>query len=138
MSLPAKFSSIRRRGASPHPSAAAFAALLFLVPGSSAAAETPSIASLLRAPVAMQIEVAAGAGRIAWLVQEGPVQRIWTAELPALESRVLVELPPDDGRPITQMRLSPDGALLVFLRGLPPASIPIRPAWSSARSAGWD
>jgi dipeptidyl aminopeptidase/acylaminoacyl peptidase len=127
MSLPAKFSSIRRRGASPHPSAAAFAALLFLVPGSSAAAETPSIASLLRAPVAMQIEVAAGAGRIAWLVQEGPVQRIWTAELPALESRVLVELPPDDGRPITQMRLSPDGALLVFLRGLPPSATGVDP-----------
>ena len=130
MAAPMLFSSKRRRARARRLIPVVFAAACLAGSAFSPAAAPPeqrTIESLLRAPVAVQIEVAERAGRIAWLVQEGPVQRIWTAELPALEARVLVELPPDDGRLITAMRLSPNGKLLVYLRGLPASATGIDP-----------
>ena len=68
----------------------------------------PFVPELVRAPFA---------DRIAWVRVVKGVRNVWVADGPAFTPRQVTQFAEDDGQEITQLTFSPDGAVLVFVRG---------------------
>ncbi len=55
--------------------------------------------------------------RIAWVRVEAGVRNIWVADAPDFAARQVTQFTADDGQELTQLAFSPDGKILVFVRG---------------------
>jgi dipeptidyl aminopeptidase/acylaminoacyl peptidase len=64
------------------------------------------------APVA-----ASGADRIAWTEYREGVRNVWTAAAPDFEPQRLTDYAEDDGQPLGDLALTPDGSTVVYVRG---------------------
>jgi dipeptidyl aminopeptidase/acylaminoacyl peptidase len=96
---------------------AAMAAAL-LAPGAGAvAAESFSVADVISYPYVLELASAPHADRIAWVRDVKGVRNVWVAEGPAFTPKQATQFTEDDGQEITQLTFSPDGAVLVFVRG---------------------
>lgn len=80
------------------------------------AAETDSLAAALALPVASDLVGARDAPRFAWVEKAAGVRNIWFAES-GRPARRLTAFAEDDGRELSDLALSADGASLAFVRG---------------------
>lgn len=55
--------------------------------------------------------------RMAWVRISGGVRNIWVADAPRFTPRQVTRFTADDGEELTQLVFSPDGRMLVFVRG---------------------
>ena len=113
----------RRTGFVP---ALAFAAValatlaLAALTASPAQAQRFSIADVLSPGYPVQLVAAKDADRIAWIEYEEGRRNVYTATAPGFEPVRLTRWEDDDGRDLSNLRISDDGSTLVFLRGHTP------------------
>ncbi|QUD88907.1 S9 family peptidase [Phenylobacterium montanum] len=94
------------------------AAALALAAGSGAASAADfTMPQALSYPFVNELAAAAKADRIAWVRNVKGVRNVWVAEGPAYAPRQVSQFTEDDGQELTQLTFSPDGKLLVFVRG---------------------
>ena len=94
-----------------------WAAGLMLGPVSAfAPAQRDPLAAALALPVASELVGARDAPRFAWVESEAGVRNLWFAER-GRAARRLTGFTADDGQPLYDLALSPDGASLAFVRG---------------------
>ena len=97
----------------------AFAALAALA-ASPAVAQRFSIEDVLSPGYPVQLVAAKDADRIAWIEYEEGRRNVYTAAAPGFEPVRLTRYEDDDGRDLSNLRISDDGSTLVFLRGHTP------------------
>lgn len=95
---------------------AASAAALFWASGASAAGSF-SVADTISYPFTLGLVSAEHADRIAWVRVVKGVRNIWAAEGPDFAPRQVTQFTEDDGQELTQLTFTPDGKVLVFVRG---------------------
>jgi dipeptidyl aminopeptidase/acylaminoacyl peptidase len=86
-----------------------------------APAQRDALAAALALPVASELVGARDAPRFAWVESAAGVRNIWFAER-GRPARTLTAFTDDEGRQISDLALSPDGAALAFVRGGDPES----------------
>lgn len=90
---------------------------LMLGPASAFAPAKPDpLAAALALPVASELVGARDAPRFAWVESAAGVRNIWFAER-GQPARALTAFTEDDGQPLSDLALSPDGSQLAFVRG---------------------
>ncbi|MCY3677433.1 MAG: prolyl oligopeptidase family serine peptidase [Gemmatimonadetes bacterium] len=87
---------------------------------SPAQAQRFSIADVLSPGYPVQLVAAKDADRIAWIEYEEGRRNVYTATAPGFEPVRLTRYEDDDGRDLSNLRISDDGSTLVFLRGHTP------------------
>ncbi|HEY2659862.1 MAG TPA: prolyl oligopeptidase family serine peptidase [Caulobacteraceae bacterium] len=97
--------------------AAVTAALALTALGLAVRAETFSLPAALSYPFVDQLVSAPKADRIAWVRNVRGVRNVWVADGPGLVPRQVTQFTADDGQELTQLTFSPDGSVLVFVRG---------------------
>ncbi len=91
--------------------------------GLALAITTPALAAEFTLPQALAYPflsdlVADKAGnRIAWVRIVGGVRNIWVADAPSMNPRQVTQFTGDDGQELTGLTWSPDGKMLIFVRG---------------------
>jgi len=106
----------------PLPPRATFAALAFLAACAparmpQAAGEPPSAEAYLAAPRLSELVASKQGDRIAWLSYDRGEHQVWSAVGPAFAPKLAAHWPGDDGRPLSDLAISDDGARLAFVRG---------------------
>ena len=86
----------------------------------SAQAQRFSIEDVLSPGYPVQLVAAKAADRIAWIEYEEGRRNVYTAAAPGFEPVRLTRYEDDDGRDLSNLRISDDGSTLVFLRGHTP------------------
>ena len=102
------------------PLTAALALALAALTAAPAAAQRFSIADVLSPGYPVQLVAAGDADRIAWIEYEEGRRNVYTAAAPGFEPVRLTRYEDDDGRDLSNLRISDDGSTLVFLRGHTP------------------
>ena len=87
---------------------------------SPSAAQRFSIEDVLSPAYPVQLVAAKDADRIAWIEYEEGRRNVYTAAAPGFEPVRLTHYEDDDGRDLSNLRISDDGSTLVFLRGHTP------------------
>ena len=87
---------------------------------SPAQAQRFSIEDVLSPGYPVQLLAAKDADRIAWIEYEEGRRNVYTAAAPGFEPVRLTRYEDDDGRDLSNLRISDDGSTLVFLRGHTP------------------
>ena len=87
---------------------------------SPAEAQRFSIEDVLSPGYPVQLVAAKDADRIAWIEYEEGRRNVYTAAAPGFEPVRLTRYEDDDGRDLSNLRISDDGSTLVFLRGHTP------------------
>ncbi|HUF78464.1 MAG TPA: prolyl oligopeptidase family serine peptidase, partial [Thermoanaerobaculia bacterium] len=96
----------------------AAAGLALALAAGPAPAQPPFTLELVLAfPYALDPVAAARADRVAWVVNEAGVRNVWTAAGPGFEAARLTAHAEDDGIALGGLRLTPDGTVLVYVRG---------------------
>lgn len=72
---------------------------------------------ILSVPYPTNLVAASKADRIAWVVNERGMRNIWTAAAPDFQPRQLTTYSEDDGQSLGSLRLTPDGAMVVYVHG---------------------
>ena len=96
---------------------------VFLLPAPVVADKTavppngPSIASILKPGLPLELVSARKADRIAWISYEEGKRNVFTAAGPAFKAMRVTSFLKDDGIDITQVRVSDDGSTIAFVRG---------------------
>ena len=85
--------------------------------GSSRAAADFTLPQALAYPFVSELVSAPKADRIAWVRNVRGVRNVFVAEGPDYVPRPVTQFTEDDGQELTQLTFSPDGKLLVFVRG---------------------
>ncbi len=85
-----------------------------------AQAQRFSIEDVLSPGYPVQLVAAKNADRIAWIEYEEGRRNVYTAVAPGFEPVRLTRYEDDDGRDLSNLRISDDGSTLVFLRGHTP------------------
>ena len=85
-----------------------------------AQAQRFSIADVLSPGYPVQLVAAKDADRIAWIEYEEGRRNVYTAAAPEFAPVRLTRYEDDDGRDLSNLRISDDGSTLVFLRGHTP------------------
>ncbi|MEM9898223.1 MAG: prolyl oligopeptidase family serine peptidase [Pseudomonadota bacterium] len=100
---------------------AATAAFLLVVTsgfhGSAAWAQPFTLEDVLSAPYPENLVSSGDGRRIAWTETNQGARSVVTATAPDFEPRRIAHFPKDDGRPLSALSLSADGAFAVFTRG---------------------
>jgi dipeptidyl aminopeptidase/acylaminoacyl peptidase len=96
--------------------AAASAATLLASP-CARAADSFSVAEALAYPFTADLVSAQKADAIAWVRSVRGVRNVWAASGPDFTPKQVTGFTADDGQELTQLTFSPDGKLLVFVRG---------------------
>ena len=102
------------------------ALVLFAFPALAALAAVPaqaqrfSIEDVLSPGYPVQLVSARAADRIAWIEYEEGKRNVYTAAAPGFTPVRLTRFEDDDGRDLSNLRISDDGSTLVFLRGHTP------------------
>jgi dipeptidyl aminopeptidase/acylaminoacyl peptidase len=90
-----------------------------------AAQTKPTIAQFLSPASPLEVTSARKADRIAWMTYERGMRNVYTAAAPDFRPVRLTRFLDDDGRDLTDVNLSNDGSVAVFVRG----SAPNRQGW---------
>jgi dipeptidyl-peptidase 4 len=81
------------------------------------AQKPPTMAQFLSAPYPFEVVAARKADRIAWLVLERGARNVFTAAGPDFRPVRLTAFTADDGTDISDLAISDDGGVVVFVRG---------------------
>jgi dipeptidyl aminopeptidase/acylaminoacyl peptidase len=79
-----------------------------------------SIDQVLSSAFPTHLTAAPKGGRLAWVSNARGVVNILVAEPPAYQARRVTNYTEDDGQDITELRWTPDGSALVYVRGVGP------------------
>ncbi len=100
--------------------------LIAILPaGPSAGAQSPTIEQFLAPASPLEVRSARRADRIAWVAYERGMRNVYTAAAPLYHPVRLTSFLKDDGTDLTNLSLSDDGSVIVFVRG----SAPNRNGW---------
>jgi dipeptidyl aminopeptidase/acylaminoacyl peptidase len=91
---------------------AAFAAMVCL-----AGAKTFTLEQVMSAPFAAELTASPGGQKVAWILNERGARNLWIAGAPDWKGVRLTAYAEDDGIDIGQLRWTPDGKSVVFVRG---------------------
>jgi len=91
--------------------------LLAAVAESHAAPATFTMRQVLDYPFINEIATNAGGGHIAFVRIIKGVRNVWVADAPSYAPRQVTHYTADDGQEITQLTFSPDGKILLYVRG---------------------
>ena len=97
----------------------------------------PTIEQYLSPASPLEMTAAKKADRIAWMTYDRGMRNVYTAVAPTFRPVRLTRFLDDDGRDLTDVNLSDDGSIAVFVRG----SAPNRQGWvanPSGNPAGAD
>jgi len=78
-----------------------------------------SVRQLLSSPFPSDLTAAPVGDRIAWVFNAEGVRNVWVAEGPAFQARRLTPYDQDDGQDVGDLRFTPDGDAVVYVRGGP-------------------
>ncbi len=92
-----------------------WAALLF--PLWSVAQQPFTLEEVLRAPFAENLTAAKKVNRVAWTLNQEGKRNVWVADGPAFQARRLTSYLEDDGQELSELSLSDDGSMVVYVRG---------------------
>jgi dipeptidyl aminopeptidase/acylaminoacyl peptidase len=92
-------------------------ALLLIANG---AAASISLEAVLGRTATSSLVTADAGQRIAWVETALGARSLWTAAAPDFAPSLLVSYDSDDGQPIGGLQLTPDGSILVYVRGSAP------------------
>ncbi|MBS0556923.1 MAG: S9 family peptidase [Proteobacteria bacterium] len=101
----------------------AFVSVFFLaagcasLPNAHAAATSFTLEQALSYPFPQGLTAAPEGDRIAWIVNRSGARNVWIAQAPKFAPRQVTRFAGDDGQEITQLTFSPDGKMLLFVRG---------------------
>ncbi|MBX9927587.1 MAG: prolyl oligopeptidase family serine peptidase [Gemmatimonadaceae bacterium] len=98
-------------------------ALALLAPLALTAQQKPTVAQFLSPASPLEITTAAKADRVAWMAYDKGLRNVYTAAAPAFKPIRVTAFLKDDGTNLTDVTLSDDGALIVFVRGSAPNSV---------------
>ncbi|GBC77530.1 Dipeptidyl aminopeptidase 4 [bacterium HR08] len=79
-----------------------------------------SIEAVLSAPFPSDLIAAPQGDRVAWVFNAQGRRNIWVADGPDFKARQVTAYTEDDGQELGQLAFSPDGSVLVYVRGGPP------------------
>ncbi len=96
-------------------SACVLAALLGAVAGAQPAPFT--LEQILGAPFPSELVAAPTGGKMAWVFTASGVRNLWVAEPPDYQGRPVTAYSEDDGQALSDLRWTPDGQALVYVRG---------------------
>jgi dipeptidyl aminopeptidase/acylaminoacyl peptidase len=82
-----------------------------------ALAKTFTLEQVLSAPVPSELIAAPGGGKVAWLLNERGARNVWTAAAPDFKGVRLTDYTRDDGQDVGQLRWTPDGKAVIYVRG---------------------
>lgn len=85
-----------------------------------ASQSVPSIAPWLSPASPLSLVAARRADRIAFMVYDRGLRNVYTASAPQFTARRLTNFLTDDGTDLTDVRISDDGSIIVFVRGSAP------------------
>jgi dipeptidyl aminopeptidase/acylaminoacyl peptidase len=94
-----------------------FLALLAFAPGGVAAPADFSMRQVLDYPFINEIAANRLGGHIAFVRILKGVRNVWVADAPSYAPRQVTHYTEDDGQEITQLTFSPDGKILLYVRG---------------------
>jgi dipeptidyl aminopeptidase/acylaminoacyl peptidase len=104
-----------------------FKACFFLACPAAAASSAASDTDFLKFPYVETVS-AAKVPAFAWLVRQGSQTSVLFARAPQFGRRSLVARSDEDGQPITDVQIAPDGTRLVYTTGAPKADSTFNPA----------
>src|ERR1700694_3969000 len=84
---------------------------------SAAGAKTFTLEQVLSAPFPSELIAAPGGGKVAWLLNERGARNVWIAAAPDYKGVRVTAYTGDDGQDIGQLRWTPDGRAVVYVRG---------------------
>ncbi len=90
------------------------------VPAQASGAGPYTIEQILAPAYPVELTAAKAAERVAWISYERGMRNVYTAAGPEFEPVKLTDVATDDGIDMTDIRLSDDGAVAVFVRGHTP------------------
>ncbi|WP_168171040.1 prolyl oligopeptidase family serine peptidase [Rhodanobacter sp. B05] len=93
-----------------------FALLLAAAPGA-ASAQKFTLEQALGYPFPYGLTAATHGSRIAWVFNLHGSRNVWVADGPGFDARQLTHYTGDDGMPLASLRLTPDGATVIYARG---------------------
>jgi dipeptidyl aminopeptidase/acylaminoacyl peptidase len=76
-----------------------------------------TLEQVLSAPFPSELIAAPGGGKVAWLLNECGARNIWTAAAPDFKGVRLTNYTKDDGQDVGQLRWTPDGKAVIYVRG---------------------
>ncbi|MFQ5633359.1 MAG: DPP IV N-terminal domain-containing protein, partial [bacterium] len=79
--------------------------------------QTFALDDVLSAPYPTGLVAAEKTDRIAWVANDRGVRNIWTAAAPDFQAHKLTDYTEDDGQVLGSLQLTPDGSILVYVRG---------------------
>jgi dipeptidyl aminopeptidase/acylaminoacyl peptidase len=82
-----------------------------------AGAATFTLEQVLSAPFPSELVAAPDGGKVAWLLNERGARNVWIASAPDWKGARLTAYKDDDGVDIGQLRWTPDGQSVVYVRG---------------------
>ncbi len=94
-----------------------FLGLLAFASGGVAAPATFTMRQVLDYPFISEIAANAQGGHIAFVRNLRGVRNVWVADAPGYAPRQVTHYAADDGQEITQLTFSPDGRILLYVRG---------------------
>ncbi len=103
----------------------ALAALLLLAPLALQAQQKPTMEQFLSPASPLELTAAHKADRVAWMTYDRGMRNVYTAAAPDFKPVRLTRFLDDDGTDLTNVELSEDGSIAVFVRG----SAPNRNGW---------
>ena len=103
---------------------AAFA-IVIATPVFAQSAMAPTVAQFLGPSSPLTLAAAKKADRVAWMAYERGMRNVYTAAAPAFKPVRLTNFLQDDGVDLTDVSVSDDGSIIVFVRG----SAPNRAGW---------
>src|SRR5262245_11357671 len=80
-------------------------------------AKTYSLEQVLSAPFPSELVAAPTGGKVAWILNERGARNIWYAAAPDYKGVRLTPYTGDSGQEIGQLRWTPDGRAVVYVRG---------------------
>src|ERR1043165_2913223 len=86
----------------------------------SSAGALPTIDQFLSPGYPTEVVAAKKADRIAWTAYEAGRRNVFTASAPALHALRVTSVTKDDGVELSDLSISDDGAIVVFVRGTQP------------------
>ncbi len=95
-----------------------FVSVVGLIPKASTNGYT--LEQVLSIPFPSELIASSQGDKVAWVFDDQGKRNVWIAEAPAFKGRSLTRYNDDDGQEITEIRFSPDGNLLAYVRGGPP------------------
>jgi dipeptidyl aminopeptidase/acylaminoacyl peptidase len=82
-----------------------------------AVARTFTLEQVLSAPFPSELIAAPGGGKVAWLLNERGARNVWMAAAPDFKGVRLTNYTQDDGQDVGQLRFTPDGKAVIYVRG---------------------